>query len=132
LRALGAAAPEVAAGVSAAFEAGADAACPLWSAGVPAGTLAAAVSSESLGFTCAMGRVRVTLSSPVSLISVAEVETTVPPTSVPSRMVTVARGPAGAWALLQELKNKIIRTVVTNKCRRIRIPPSHRWLASQV
>src|SRR5450631_1364585 len=43
-----------------------------------------------------MGMVRVMLSSPASLISVAELDTTVPEAVAPSRSRTVARGaPAG-------------------------------------
>src|SRR5262249_54550955 len=68
------------------------AACPeddAASAGCPVGP-AAVASSYSIDFTCAIGTVCVTLSSPVSVISVAELAVTVPVTVVPSRSSTDA------------------------------------------
>jgi hypothetical protein len=53
----------------------------------PAG---AAASPYSNARTCAIGSVRVTLSSSVILISSAELETRVPVTLLPSRICTVA------------------------------------------
>jgi hypothetical protein len=68
--------------------------------------------------------VRVTLSAPISWISLAELESTWPATDVPSRMVTVAFAAlAGAtpW-FAHEQRNEAQHSVVKTKRFRITLP----------
>src|SRR5579859_1761337 len=70
---------------------------PLPLEGDCAGEVPAGASSYSIDFTCAIGIVCFVVSSAVKVISLAEVEVTVPDSVDPSRISTVACCPEPIW-----------------------------------
>ena len=78
------------------------------------GACEADASSYSTDFTCVIGTVCVTLSSPANVISVGEVAVTMPASVEPSRISTVACCPDAVW-LEQDARNRSAATIALTK-----------------